>query len=574
MKKLLMCISAAALIAALTVSSVCAASYGSFKDAAGHWAANYLQRAVENGVLNGSGGKLNPDGSLTGAQMTAVITRDCKLQLWTEEYPGAPAAKDSEKWYYQSAAAAYTAGLLPADGSVSMEGSVTREQVFEIFAEAYMGLEPEKTGDVADDADKAGDNGADADISGAGVETSGADKDLKADDGSDAGSVGDESNNSVGGDSIGSEEGSDIDSSIAESYPELAGFSDAYMLSERGREAANLLVAGGIVTGDNKGRLNPLKGITRAEFVTMLYRLKDSGAEPTVSYGDELAVLGAVNINISVTDAAAGGSVTAKASFSGIPAGTVFDAQWYLDGSPVSRYSAAGKTFTDASVSNFMHTPKYSLHMQLYHRMGLELVYKNGNQTVHIYNEKTANVTNYPQSHYITLADGVAVTQIFDTVRGSYQGNYKSSYNPDYVDATKEAFVNGKGYSSSTQYLVWANLATQKVNVFKGSKGKWQLVKAFRMASGARSTPTPQGVTYVTYKQTAWKTDSYVCKPIVRFYPGTGYAFHSVLYKADESGIKDGSIGFPVSHGCLRMNPSSIQWLYNNVPVKTTVVIY
>ena len=219
-------------------------------------------------------------------------------------------------------------------------------------------------------------------------------------------------------------------------------------------------------------------------------------------------------------------------------------------------------------------TPTYSLNMQLYKRVGFELVYSSGGRTAHIYNEKTVNIANYPQTHYITYADGTAPTKIFDTVQSSYKGNYKSSYNPDYLDITKQNFVNNRGYSSNTQYLVWANLATQKVNVFQGSKGKWNLIKVFRCASGERATPTPQGVTYVTYKQTKWKTDSYVCKPIVRFYPNTGYAFHSVLYKPDESGIKDGSIGFPVSHGCLRMKPSSIQWIYDNIPTKTTVVIY
>lgn len=567
MKKLFICISAVLLTVALTASSVFAASYSSFKDASGHWAADYLKRAVENGVLNGSGGKLKPDDKLTGAQMTAIITRDCGLQLWTDAYPGAPASTHSKNWYYASAAAAYTAGLLPADASVSMEGSVTREQVFEIFAKAYMGLQPDEEDTSADDEtdEPDTDNANESNVNGSADTASDA-----AEKNGTENAVNDENNENADIDDA-QNEIAGIDNQL---YPNLSKFSDAVQMSESGKKAAEMLVAGGIVNGDNKGFINPLKGITRAEFVTMLYRIKDSGAEDKITYSEELAELGAISINIKVTDAAAGGSVKAEASFSGIPEGTVFDAKWYLDGVPVSRYSASGKQFTDASKSNFMHTPTYSLHMQLYHRMGLELICKNGNQTVHIYNEKTANVTNYPQSHYLTLADGVAVTQIFDSVRSSYQGNYKSSYNPDYLDATKEAFVNSKGYSSKTQYLLWANLATQKVNVFKGSKGNWQLVKAFRMASGARSTPTPQGVTYVTYKQTAWKTSSYVCKPIVRFYPGTGYAFHSILYKADESGIKDGSIGFPVSHGCLRMKPASIQWIYNNIPVNTTVVIY
>ena len=99
-------------------------------------------------------------------------------------------------------------------------------------------------------------------------------------------------------------------------------------------------------------------------------------------------------------------------------------------------------------------------------------------------------------------------------------------------------------------------------------------MRTFRCATGAPSTPTPVGVTYVTYKQSAWVTDSYTCRPIVRFYPGTGYAFHSRLYYPNTNRVKDASMGFPVSHGCVRMEDIGIYWLYNNIPVNTTVVIY
>ena len=81
-------------------------------------------------------------------------------------------------------------------------------------------------------------------------------------------------------------------------------------------------------------------------------------------------------------------------------------------------------------------------------------------------------------------------------------------------------------------------------------------------------------MTYVTYKQTNWTTESYTCRPIVRFYPNTGYAFHSRLYYPGTDHIKDASMGFPVSHGCVRMMDEGINWIYNNIPTKTTVVIY
>lgn len=89
MKKLMTCIAAVLMAGLVTASGVCAASYSSFPDASGHWAAKYLQRAVENGILTGSHGKLQPDGKLSGAQMTAIVTRDCGLNMWTKAYPGA-----------------------------------------------------------------------------------------------------------------------------------------------------------------------------------------------------------------------------------------------------------------------------------------------------------------------------------------------------------------------------------------------------------------------------------------------------------------------------------------------------
>ena len=552
MKKLMTCIAAVLMAGLMTASGVCAASYNSFPDASGHWAAKYLQRAVESGTLTGSHGKLQPDGKLSGAQMTAIVTRDCGLNMWTKAYPGAA----SSEWYYSAAGAAYSVGLLPSDGSVSMKGNVTRSQVFEILAEAYMGLDP--SGDYSEPPEQP----SDADVS-MPPETSGP---AAGTDGETEGETDEETD----GEAAEQPETAEPEQPISV----LSGFTDASSLEGKQRAAAELLVEAGIVNGDNYGRLNPSKGVTRAEFVTMLYRIKDSGKANVIKYDDSYADLAGIKITVTGSDVKAGGTLKAQASLSGVPAGAVFNAQWHLDGKPAKGYYAANKSYTDGVQSSMTWTPTYSLNMQLYKRVGFELVYSSGGRTAHIYNEKTVNIGNYPQTHYITYADGTAPTKIFDKVQSSYKGNYKSSYNPDYLDITKQNFVNNRGYSSNTQYLVWANLATQKVNVFQGSKGKWKLIKVFRCASGARATPTPQGVTYVTYKQTKWKTDSYVCKPIVRFYPNTGYAFHSVLYKPDESGIKDGSIGFPVSHGCLRMKPSSIQWIYDNIPTKTTVVIY
>lgn len=582
MKKIISYIMTMILIMSCMAPPVSAGSYGSFKDAGGHWAEAYLKRAVEGNVLNGSGGKLLPNGKLSGAQMTAIVTRDCSLNIWTKAYPGIA----SKEWYYNAAAAAYTAGLLPSDGSLSMTGNVTRAQVFEVLAEAYLGLDPYADYTAEESAAEAGATEKSPEAAGIDTSASSAQSDVKestSDGGASDSQADADTENKADTDEKekdssqqeNQEKNQDNEQQAQNTESVLSGFSDAAALSGRQRAAAELLISEGIVKGDSNGLLQPSKSITRAEFVTMLYRIKDSGRAQIIKYDDSCSDLAGAAINITGSDVKAGGTLKAEAVLSGLPSGYSYNAQWYLDGKPVSGYFTRDKVYENGTQSQLIWTPSYTYNMQTYKRAGFELVYSRDGRTVHIYGEKTINIENYPKSHYLTPADGgVAVTQVFDSVRASYTGNYKSSYNPDYLDATKLSFVNGKGYASKTKYLIWANLATQKVNVFEGSKGSWKLVKVFRCASGAKSTPTPQGVTYVTYKEKGWYTDSYVCKPIVRFYPGTGYAFHSVLYTADGSKIKDGSMGFPVSHGCLRMKPSSIQWIYDNIPVNTTVVIY
>lgn len=169
------------------------------------------------------------------------------------------------------------------------------------------------------------------------------------------------------------------------------------------------------------------------------------------------------------------------------------------------------------------------------------------------------------------------VDRILGLVSYTYRGNYTLQWalENDYEDYEKEIFVNAKGYSSKTEYLLWINLAMQRVNIFKGSQGNWTLEKTCLMGSGAPGSGTPVGVYYTTYKLAAgWTTGSYTCKPVVGFKQGSGYAFHSRLYYPNSSTLKDPSIGFPVSAGCIRMYDEDINYIYNEIPLNTTVVVY
>lgn len=163
------------------------------------------------------------------------------------------------------------------------------------------------------------------------------------------------------------------------------------------------------------------------------------------------------------------------------------------------------------------------------------------------------------------------------TITTYYKGNYTTQWAIDHniSNADKEAFVNSQGYSSTSKYLIWVNIGTQYTSVFQGSKGNWKLIRSGLVSTGAKDN-TPRGVFKTTYKQSNWTTSTYTVKPIVRFYGG-GFAFHSRLYKPNTTVLQAGSnnaVGYPLSHGCVRMQADDIQWLYDNVPNGTTVVVY
>ena len=162
-------------------------------------------------------------------------------------------------------------------------------------------------------------------------------------------------------------------------------------------------------------------------------------------------------------------------------------------------------------------------------------------------------------------------------VTTGYKGNYTLSWaqNHDYTPLEKKAWVQAKGYSSATGWLIWVNLSMQRVNIFKGSQGNWDLIYSCIVGTGAPGTGTPVGLYTTTYKLAAgWTTSTYTVKPVVGFKNGTGYAFHSRLFYPGTTRLMDASIGYPISHGCVRMYDEDVAYIYNNIPVGTTVVVF
>ena len=157
-------------------------------------------------------------------------------------------------------------------------------------------------------------------------------------------------------------------------------------------------------------------------------------------------------------------------------------------------------------------------------------------------------------------------------VRRSRLDYYGSIYtSSDYTKAEKETFVNSKGYSSSTNYLIWISTYTQRVNIYQGSKGNWKLIRNCRVATGKHSTPTPRGTYKITYKEKGWYYSTTCVKKIVHF--AGRNSFHSRIYRYNGS-LSDATIGRPASNGCIRMYMEDINYIYNSMPKGTTVISY
>jgi len=243
---------------------------------------------------------------------------------------------------------------------------------------------------------------------------------------------------------------------------------------------------------------------------------------------------------------------------------------WFVDNALVMESTVEA----GSAIPRLSYSFKYSRDMQESADVRIRVKYVTTyGETQEISSEGTVSLENYGKLHWML----VDAPQIMGKVTTAYKGDFTLEWAQanDLDDYDKEVWVNAQGYESSSDYLLWINIAYQRVNIFKNSAGCWELVRTCIVGTGALSTPTRTGVTTVTYRQLhGWTTKAYTVKPVVRFRPGTGYAFHSRLYYPNTSKLRDSRIGFPISLGCIRMYDDDIWYIYDYIPDGTTVVIY
>ncbi len=266
----------------------------------------------------------------------------------------------------------------------------------------------------------------------------------------------------------------------------------------------------------------------------------------------------------------AGETLKATVTFGNVRKDVACTGTWYLDGKVLS---TGAVTVTEGGTSTITYNFNYTRDMAA----SSELKYVLDNTTeIGEVQQLSASAVIEVENHDEAWFERYEVNRVLSTVTSRYAGNYTLQWalDNDYDQQTKTIWMNAKGYSSTSKYIIWVNLTYQRVNIFEGSKGNWTLIHEYLCGSGAGDC-TPRG-TFTVFGRYApgWTTSTYNCRPVVNFKTGSGYAFHSRLYDPTHSYLTDPSIGFPVSHGCIRMYDEDVQWIYDNIPTGTTVVVF
>lgn len=145
-----------------------------------------------------------------------------------------------------------------------------------------------------------------------------------------------------------------------------------------------------------------------------------------------------------------------------------------------------------------------------------------------------------------------------------------SNFNADTKEG-KEAFMNTNTFFSDTPFFIITNLEKKEINIFTGTNKKWSLIHIFKCSIGSSSTPTITGRYRINLRGTSFGKDKgFECKYFTQIHEN--FLFHSIVYDLDGS-VRDGRLGYAISHGCIRLATDHAKWIYDNIPKETQVII-
>ena len=148
---------------------------------------------------------------------------------------------------------------------------------------------------------------------------------------------------------------------------------------------------------------------------------------------------------------------------------------------------------------------------------------------------------------------------------------------------TQEALFSDRAIASEEYifpYKIGVSIAQQRVYVYgwDGSGYNTEL-GSFKCSTGMDGYDTPVGTYQSGGKVTSgmwYYFADYNCYAKYAYRIVGGILFHSVLYNSNKKGPTNSSVnalGRKASHGCIRLAEKNAQWIFENCPEGTTVVI-
>lgn len=135
MKKITKILFSALLAGAMLMQS--AAFAQEFSDMPDNWTTGALERAVQNGLLNGADGKIMPDDNIKRSEMAAILVRafGATVEADISVFPD----MSQDKWYYSEFAKAVQMGAFSGtdDGKLNPENPITYEECFTVISRIF-----------------------------------------------------------------------------------------------------------------------------------------------------------------------------------------------------------------------------------------------------------------------------------------------------------------------------------------------------------------------------------------------------------------------------------------------------
>ena len=138
------------------------------------------------------------------------------------------------------------------------------------------------------------------------------------------------------------------------------------------------------------------------------------------------------------------------------------------------------------------------------------------------------------------------------------------------TDEEIQIYINFNKLDSKTNYFLWVDIYRNETYLLEKIANEFKLIRRFSCTTGSIYTPTKRGMYEITSKgeQFIGRDKTYKCYYYMQ-YSGS-YLLHSFPYFLNDE-VKDDRLEARVSNGCVRFTLEDSKYLYNLIPIGTTI---